>query len=56
MYIVGQIAAIFGIAEIIVSLFVGLLYNGLYEATLEIFPGAIYGITFVFSATAIGLF
>ncbi|VVC29237.1 Hypothetical protein CINCED_3A021200 [Cinara cedri] len=52
----SQIAAIFGIAEIIVSLFFGLLYNGLYEVTLKILPGAVYGITFIFSAPVIGLF
>jgi len=55
-YFAGQIAAIFGIGEIIVSLVFGLMYNGLYEATLNTVPAAFYVITFAFSAPSIVLF
>ncbi|XP_026806843.1 solute carrier family 46 member 3-like [Rhopalosiphum maidis] len=52
----SQIAAVFGIAEIMVSLVFGLMYNGLYEITINILPGAFYLITFVFIAPTIPLF
>lgn len=52
----GQIAAIYGIAEIISALVFGLLYNGVYEATLNIFPGAFYIITFIFNVPSSALF
>ncbi|KAL5244759.1 hypothetical protein ACI65C_012169 [Semiaphis heraclei] len=52
----SQIAATFGIAEIIVSLVFGLMYNGLYETTINILPGAFYMITFIFMAPSIALF
>lgn len=49
-------AAIFGIAEIMVSLVFGLMYNGLYETTINILPGAFYMITFIFMVPSIALF
>ncbi|CAI6343437.1 unnamed protein product [Macrosiphum euphorbiae] len=52
----SQIAAIFGIAEIMVSLVFGLMYNGLYEATINFLPSAFYMITFILSAPSIALF
>lgn len=55
-FILGQIAAIFGIAEVLVSLGFGLMYNGLYEITLNTLPGAFYIVTFIFSALSIALF
>ncbi|KAF0756939.1 solute carrier family 46 member 3-like isoform X1 [Aphis craccivora] len=51
-----QIAAVFGIAEIMVSLVFGLMYNSLYEVTINVIPGAFYLITFIFIAPTIALF
>ncbi|KAL4132200.1 hypothetical protein QTP88_009405 [Uroleucon formosanum] len=53
---ISQISAIFGIAEIMVSLVFGLMYNGLYEATINILPSAFYIITFILSVPSIALF
>jgi len=52
----SQVGAIFGIAEIIISLVFGLMYNGLYEATMNTLPGAFFIITFVFTFPSIALF
>lgn len=51
-----QIAAVFGIAEIMVSLVFGLMYNSLYEVTINVIPGAFYLITFICIAPTIALF
>ncbi|XP_025202486.1 solute carrier family 46 member 3-like [Melanaphis sacchari] len=52
----SQTAAVFGIAEIMVSLVFGLLYNGLYEITINFFPGSFYFITLILIAPTIALF